>query len=50
MTEPAETTKKWLTAMNEHDVDLMRWQARNKMRRITEYYDGAAVASQMGLS
>ncbi|NVL93413.1 MAG: hypothetical protein HWN71_10315 [Desulfobacterales bacterium] len=23
MNEPAETAKKWLTAMNEHDVDLM---------------------------
>ena len=47
--------------MNEHDVDLMsslcrgmmwamRAQARSKRRRITGYYDGAAVVSQTGLS
>ena len=61
MNGPAETVKKCLIAMNEHDVDLMsslcrgmmwamRAQARSKRRRITGYYDGAAVVSQTGLS
>jgi steroid delta-isomerase-like uncharacterized protein len=123
MSEPIEIAKKWLNAMNEHDVDQMsaadpppaegrdqiansyrglfagfpdsraeilnifsgqgqvlaevRWSGTNKadfrgtpatgkfvdvriayifkieggnIRRITEYYDGAAVANQMGLS
>ncbi len=47
--------------MNEHEVDLtsslcrwmmwaMRVQSRSKRRRITGYYNGAAVFSQTGLS
>ncbi len=61
MARSMQIAKKWLAAMNERDVGKMNslcWEDAvahifnvedGKIRRIIEYYDGAAVATQMGL-